>query len=479
MSSIPGWDNPINTRFTQLFSDTANALRSVLGTTVNFTPAQIPYAINSINTIPINITNEQDLTIINYPFNMNVSHDDFINIYQQGGDLLKSQMYINTNVQDHWDSIYGRFLFKDTNEDFFSNYDYIQIGRNVINTYSMFYNAEFKNCDILSHSPYLSNLFRDSSNIDSINLIINGNNSLYNDETNSYYIYLNDLFYNCYDFNNINITIDCNYANYNIVCDITNMFANNIYLYNLSNISIQFTNISSSYNALFIGQETFYSDLFFNSPIPFIDNFMGGPYCLAYCYNFNQEITFSSYDYTIDNRIGSLSSMFKDCYKLNSFINFNNSYFYNISSLFEDCHIFNQPINITLIQKNNDWDGKCSGYAVFRNCYNFNQDIYIHGIDYSQNVDLSYMMQNCDNFGSNIYIYNHFISSLSYTFSNCNNSLKKSIFWNGFNDDYINTYTGYIVTYSPLAVFDPLPDGNGYYNSVYNIYLQNNIGEEV
>jgi hypothetical protein len=203
------------------------------------------------------------------------------------------------------------------------------------------------------------------------------------------------------------------------------------------------------------------------------------------CTNFNQPIT-------IPNSVTSCEDMFNGCTSFNQPVTIPNItessiYSKSIEGMFYECYEFNQPLVIP--------NGIKSCGHILMYCYNFNSPITIgtnviscnqlltgcnnfnQDITFPKNVASIFIgLQGTTSFGKNVFINNASItqSNVYRLFQDCNNSLQKNIWCNNLTPFLGNKYANSIamadITWTEMT--------NGYYNSVYNIYLYNNYSAE-
>ena len=244
----------------------------------------------------------------------------------------------------------------------------------------------------------------------------------------------------------------------------------------------------------------------FNQPVIFPESVSNYEFAFGNCYNFNQPVIIQNNN----NSRKSFRGFFANCYNFNQnitemFMNFNTfTAIGDVVGMFEGCHNFNQNIDIISNLSNSNW------YSTFRDCYNFNQNINIRGATFP------YTFMNCYNLRQVILNVNNYCNCIHYTFVNCNNlsnvtingNLNKkmsaysydkySLMIGAFrsnNTTMLNIYTTSATTAnlitSPCVVnlsanftyfgennhITPswTPVENGYFNSLYNIRIYNNL----
>ena len=151
------------------------------------------------------------------------------------------------------------------------------------------------------------------------------------------------------------------------------------------------------------------------------------------CSHFNQPVT-------IPNSVTNMASTFSSCYNFNQPVTILDGVT-NMPNTFYYCSNFNQPVTIP--------DGVTNMISTFSYCNNFNQPVYFHN-------SLKLSQTTTKNMFGGVH----------------DNSLIRSIYCDNatpfLGTALSNSITGTAVTWSAL------PDGNGYYNALYNIYIYNN-----
>ena len=164
---------------------------------------------------------------------------------------------------------------------------------------------------------------------------------------------------------------------------------------------------------------------------------------------------------TINEGVENLTMLFYECTNYNKPVTFPNTA-KDLHSTFEKCYAYNQP---TIIPQ-----GVVSMYGTFNNCSNFNQDMIIPN---SVN-NMQYTFRSCNAFGSTVTIKPGGTAMNVYgMFLQCNNSLKKTIICAPEDTAKFTVNDRNSVIAGSIA-WTALGDGNGYYNSTYNIYIYNN-----
>lgn len=166
---------------------------------------------------------------------------------------------------------------------------------------------------------------------------------------------------------------------------------------------------------------------------------------LSGCINFNSSIIFGS------DKVASLNGFFYNCQKYNKPITIPKNAIY-LNMTFYNCINFNYPIIIP--------DDTLFMQYMFDNCTKFNQTIYIN-----KPVNLASTFYNCIAFHSSVYIKNTTnLINVTNMFYNCRTF---SIYAPDAEIFKTNDIIGKgILTWTEVV--------NGYYNSMYRIYVYNN-----
>ena len=196
------------------------------------------------------------------------------------------------------------------------------------------------------------------------------------------------------------------------------------------------------------------------------------------CYNFNGTVS------SVGGNISYAAKMFANCTNFNRSVGLTTG-LTEMRNMLEGCTSFNKTVMIP--------DGVINAQGAFFRAFelnsfidlgntvqnistlfgyatNYNTDIYI-----PDSVTNAYrLLYYCQNFGANVYI-NRVTAGINVTgiFSNCNNSRRKNIFCN--NLALVNGTT--LTTSVTATAISWTATANGYYNSVYNIYLFSNYSE--
>ena len=280
------------------------------------------------------------------------------------------------------------------------------------------------------------------------------------------------------------------------VSDASNLFNNNQTTFeqysvirfgdNVTNMCRTFNNCRNFNRPVIIGNNvtdlsyTFSSAQKFNQPITIPNSVTDMSYTFNRASSFNQPITipnsvtnmsyiFNGVDsfnhpITIPNSVKNMAGTFSNTYFFNHPITIPNGV-ENISNIFSYARRFNQPITIPNSVKD--------ASKAFMGCYNFNRSITI-----SDNVEnMINLLRGCERFSSNIYFNNSSTITNSFKitdmFSGCNELLKKSIYCNNAAPFIKYTYDSWSIVGGDVT-WDALSDGNGYYNTYYNVYIYNN-----
>lgn len=175
------------------------------------------------------------------------------------------------------------------------------------------------------------------------------------------------------------------------------------------------------------------------------------------CFVFNQPVT-------IPNSAISIIQCFENCRNFNQPITIPNNVKY-AGYCFLQCYVFNQPVTIS------DGDVPISFQGLFESCWNFNQPVVIP----SRANHVGSAFRNCRAFENDIYFKNSSNIRQAYAgnmVTSTSNSHRKNIWCDNatpfLGDRATNSITGQATTW------DTMPDGNGYYNTAFNIYIYNN-----
>lgn len=227
-------------------------------------------------------------------------------------------------------------------------------------------------------------------------------------------------------------------------------------------------------------------------------------------YRFADNSVITDGEYLIGNNVARVDGMFKNCvnfnghvtmpsgiencaYMFNGCSNFNQSVVFpdDVTSLaftFDECSLFNQEVSIPSNVTN------CLG--TFRECSNLNKAIFFSDnitdmgsmfsgcSNFSQNVTvganvtrIASLLYGCTSFKANVYIKGD-ATGRTYTFrtnlfGNCNNSLRKNVWFNSSLNALMNETINYTIAGGAVTWTD-MSDRHGFYNTAYNIYCYNN-----
>lgn len=132
--------------------------------------------------------------------------------------------------------------------------------------------------------------------------------------------------------------------------------------------------------------------------------------------------------------------------------------------IFQNLPSFNQPVTIP--------NGATNCQSMFWNCASYNQDITIP----ASVTDARYMFDSCYNMGSNIFVDAEFESAMNCTagmLASKDHSKRVNIWCNNLSTFLSTNWQSIVsssITWTEMT--------NGYFNSVYNIYLYNNYSAE-
>ena len=156
--------------------------------------------------------------------------------------------------------------------------------------------------------------------------------------------------------------------------------------------------------------------------------------------------------------VNGLTETFRNCPNFNQQVIVNSPLVSSLWGFFQDCSKFNQPFIIP--------DNITDIYSILGNCYEFNQPFIV-----PENVKtVSYAFWNCYNL-SNIYFKN------SSNITACSGMVRRfgvssynriNIWCNNTSPFTQGSIVGQSITW------DTMLDGNGYYNTTFNVYLYNN-----
>lgn len=193
--------------------------------------------------------------------------------------------------------------------------------------------------------------------------------------------------------------------------------------------------------------QMFYHCHSFNQPIHIPDSVKNMYYTFYGCENFNQPIE-------IPNTVETVLALFRNCYNFNQPITIPNNA--NTSYAFMGCYKFNQPIT-----SNGEWARQIFDHSAMNCDVTFGPCTYV----------LTLAFNGCQNFGKNVYVNSVNINVVGGMFNNCNNALRKNIWFNSVLNDMfgksdINSVVSNEITWTTMT--------NGFYNTAYNIYCYNN-----
>lgn len=207
----------------------------------------------------------------------------------------------------------------------------------------------------------------------------------------------------------------------------------------------------------------------FNQPVTIPDSVIGMGSCFSSCYNFNQPVN-------IPNGVVYASFCFAGCYNFNQSVNIPNS-ITNMQSFFKDCNKFNQPVTIS--------NSATTISACFQQCKNFNQPVNIP----SRVTNMAFCFQNCHNFNQPVNIPNSVVhigrcfhdctAFASIIRVACNPSLNVFGLLQNTAQSKVRTIitdntSKFLVTNTQSIVGASIiwtQDGDNYYNTAYNIYI--------
>ena len=203
------------------------------------------------------------------------------------------------------------------------------------------------------------------------------------------------------------------------------------------------------------------------------------------CYRMLYNSSFNA-PVTIGNNVTDCSEMLYRCYSFNQSVNISDSVT-NCQNMLRNCSNFNAPITIG----NNV--ATCAN--MLTGCTNYNLPITIpYGVtncSYMLYSDTSFnhpvivpasatncvaMLISCNSFGSDVYF-----EHTSYTpmlansmFDSTNKSLRKNIHFHPSMNNVFNVTSYRNTIVSDSISWTDMEDGNGFYNTYYNIYCYNN-----
>lgn len=205
-------------------------------------------------------------------------------------------------------------------------------------------------------------------------------------------------------------------------------------------------------------------------------------YMFANCFNYNQPINITIHAKPQPNCYlwSTCSGMFLNCYNFNSRINFDIYQYSNnmqddtkyslpvyASEMFWNCYNFNQPLIIP---------PGFSLYSAFWNCRNFNQPV-VFDVRDSSGSEFERVFEGAKNMYADIIFLNsniemEYYPSFNGLISNMNRTIPTHIYIEniGLIKDNCN-----VISNVSSIIWEEV--ANGYYNSIYNVYLLNNVGD--
>ena len=433
----------------QVFSDIASSVRSKTGESTLYKPDQLSSAINNIGS-----GGSEDLENIKY-LNRNDGWDE--PQYVVGVNINDNKEFSFTGVEGTYNNAFMSG-YNNSNPQtalgyrFIANHIYSQpscyrlFRGNGINTSSEYETVYF--------GPGATNMeytFDTCTNFNQpviVNAPLNGMNYCFN---------------NCTIFNQpFTVPDTVNWAS----C----MFRN------CTNLNQPIT-FPSETNTQFQMSSIFYGCTNFNQPVVFPNNTPYLEYTFTLCESFNQPFTVPSmtnymgrtfYDchsfnqpITIPENVDYMQYTFYNCYNFNQSVTFLTNKLTTMNYCFTNCYNFNQPIEIpeSVVYMSN----------TFENCSNLSQ-VLIKGLVYY----VRYAFSGCTNI-KDIYFKNSRnmsgSSSTRYMLNNKNTDMVTNIWC---NYEYPFTTTGSYSIVGQDVTWDAMADGNGYYNTAFNIYIYNN-----
>ena len=254
-----------------------------------------------------------------------------------------------------------------------------------------------------------------------------------NDTDDRFAVDLGGMFNNAVKFNQ-NITLPNN------TYSTTHMFSH----------TTSFNKPISLPNTLQFCNSMFYNAKAFNQPITIPDNTISCDSMFYNAFNFNSPIV-------IGNNVNSCVSFLYGANHFNSTIIFGNNVRYCMN-MFNGCTAFNKPVTI---------NGAVNCRQLLYRATWFNSPVYLHG---NQLNDIAFMLELCPEFHSDVYI-----SSINTQLNIYNAFIHNSIrlHFNSAMNSVFNKSSGYRRDSSGITWTD-MSDGNGFYNTAYNIYCYNN-----
>ena len=337
----------------------------------------------------------------------------------------------------------------------------------------MFYNCQNFNQPIditLSECNNLAYMFTNCLNlVQPVNINVNNCNNFRGMFNNTPIIEVNitgnNLYISgiCYNTNIQNVTINGS----NITT--SSMFSESSYSYTASNTNFIFAPECTDINAYLM----FNNYTTFNGTVTMTGaKFTNCSYMFYNCQNFNQPIG-------SPDTLGNCYNMFYNCQNFNQPINVESAT--RCFNMFYNCTNFNQPLtisdnvdttwmlyNCTNFNSPITFGNNCTVWNPFGTS-NFNSDIRIKGL----NSECGWLVYNCNSFGANIYIdWIGTNANLVNCISNNTNALQKSFCVTSEATDFM--LNQYMVAGHIKPTYEALTDGNGYFNSAYNLYIYNN-----
>lgn len=475
-----------------IFKDIANAIRTKSGVSTMFTPNQMADEI-------VNIPSGANLGVKTITKN---------GMFQASADGFDGFSSVNVNVPSSGtsilsfrasDSIVNQFNFPvkleggyNCSNMFYNFYNFnqsVNIPSEVTNCANMFYNCRNYNNPI-NIPDEVMNCSRMFYGCKSFNHSVNIPNSIKSCES---------MFYNCRNYNSV-ITFLENGYNINCYCMFQDCITFNqpILITNgIRNCMAMFSNCQAFNQAIDIPQsvevmgEMFSNCQNFNCAINLPNNITNCNYrgMFSNCRNFNQPVIFGNISMDISfNSIANYEDAFENCIELNSPISIGYSggqnvrmsrMFYNCTkfnsivempsgsetanyscdSMFYNCIEFNQPISLP--------DRLYIAQSMFYNCKNFNQPIRIGG----RITNCTYMFRGATNMSSDIIFDGSAPSNLCGMLAERSNANRIRVFCNNISG--INGSGTWASNCLVANTITWTPEGNGYFNAYYNIYISN------
>lgn len=231
------------------------------------------------------------------------------------------------------------------------------------------------------------------------------------------------------------------------------------------NLAYMFTNCYSFNQPITIPNNAYAHQMFyransFNQPINIPDNVSMASF-LHLATQFNASVS-------IGENVRGMASSFRNCTHFNQPVSFpqNASENCSMAYCFDACSIFNQPVNIP--------NGVSNCAYALMNCDLFNQNVIVPA---SVN-DMTRLLWNSLEWGANLFIkgtvertikVSELFGDVFGSYVRINMQKVKNVFFNSALDTTMrNINAGVTMTWTNMS------DGNGFYNTQYNIYCYNN-----